>query len=380
VGHVGQDTDNAPPEYVASELKPARAEEEKNHECDDASVVVASEPNMKANACEYASSRSRGRSPMKSPPWATGNGTTAIKLALAPELAPSIRAAETAGILFERAALDDEEAEISQRSRSLDERLSERYARGTSYNSRYGKIQKYYAESYFSPLRITGPMHVSLPSDIVPAPNTGDGAESIRRSAPPPLHVRLNSPDSYGDCNSDRSLSLSPTSPQQEVLASSQKVAVLTESPQPEGNPSPNAMSNSSKRNRSSSKQGSSIFTAVVNFKLCTAVWVSSRHWTAGLAAVFTREGVMRLYDSRETYEKYPLRGSFFEIPLQGSHFLSPLACKYYQNVQQTAPSVAFHSFTLMKSGSFLQLKVVKVGMCMRRVSSHASHGTESAS
>ena len=102
-------------------------------------------------------------------------------------------------------------------------------------------------------------------------------------------------------------------------------------------------------------------FKAVVNFKLCTVLWVTSKHWTAGYVALSKQDGVLRLYDSRETYETDPRGGSFHEIQLDKKHFMSPLNCKYYKNMPNAASSVGFYGFTLMGEHALLPLKLIKM-------------------
>ncbi len=103
-----------------------------------------------------------------------------------------------------------------------------------------------------------------------------------------------------------------------------------------------------------------SYFKAVVNFKFCNFGLVTSQTWTAGYLTVM--DGVLRLYDSRESAERDMSNGHFLKIPLLPGHLCTPLKVNCYNNSR-----VNFYCFSLMYDYGFIRpLKQLKLS-CLSR-------------
>ncbi len=102
---------------------------------------------------------------------------------------------------------------------------------------------------------------------------------------------------------------------------------------------------------------------AVVNFKFCNLGMVSSKKWMAGYLTIL--DGVVRLYDSRESYERDPTNGFVLKIPLCAGYFCGPLKGKVYAD-QTTSDkrglNVEQYGFSLMYDyGIMVPLKQLKL-------------------
>ena len=108
-------------------------------------------------------------------------------------------------------------------------------------------------------------------------------------------------------------------------------------------------------------------FSAVVNTKFCSLGMVVSTTWTATYVNVM--DGVLRIYDSKESFEMDP-NDSVLTIQLQHGHFAtSPKQVFIDQNNDGLAngSGVEFYAFYLMRDyGIMLPIKELKIS-CARK-------------
>ena len=108
-------------------------------------------------------------------------------------------------------------------------------------------------------------------------------------------------------------------------------------------------------------------FSAVVNTKFCSLGMVVSMTWTATFINVM--DGVLRLYDSKESFDADP-NDNVLKIRLQHGHYPSPLKQVFInQNADglTTGGGADFYSFYLMRDyGIMMPIKEIKIS-CARK-------------
>jgi len=101
-----------------------------------------------------------------------------------------------------------------------------------------------------------------------------------------------------------------------------------------------------------------SFFSCVVAMKFCAMGMVTSSTWTSGYVTIL--DGVMKLYDSKETCELQPNEW-VLRIGLEKGHYASPIQTTHVSQ-EFTTGGVDFHCFYLMKDyGVMVPLKQIKL-------------------
>ncbi len=101
-----------------------------------------------------------------------------------------------------------------------------------------------------------------------------------------------------------------------------------------------------------------SFYSCVVAMKFCAMGMVTSTTWTSGYVTLL--DGVMKVYDSKETCERQP-NEYILRIGLEKGHYASPIVQTWISQ-DFAAGGANFHAFYLMKDyGVMVPLKQIKL-------------------
>lgn len=101
-----------------------------------------------------------------------------------------------------------------------------------------------------------------------------------------------------------------------------------------------------------------SFYSCVVAMKFCSMGMVTSTTWTSGYVTLL--DGVLKLYDSKETCEK-EANDYILRIGLEKGHYTSPIV-EAWVSQDFASGGANFHSFYLMKDyGIMVPLKQLKL-------------------